>query len=138
MMLNRLLAFVDAAFTSVALVCLLLGYQAIRRRQIDRHKRLMLTAFFASALFLAVFVARFAMFGFAKFQGTGVARGVYLGIFLSHEPLAVVNIPLAIAALVLGLRGSFAAHREVARFAFPMWVYVATTGLLLYVMLYVL
>ena len=138
MTLNQTLALVDAVFTFVTLVCLVYGYRAIRRKQVERHKRLMLTAFAASALFMAVFVSRFALFGFGKFTGTGAVRGIYLGVFLSHEPLAVVNVPLALAALVLGLRRSITAHREVARFALPIWLYVAVTGLLIYTMLYVL
>jgi uncharacterized membrane protein YozB (DUF420 family) len=136
MTLNAALALVNATFTLVSLVCLVLGYRAIRRKQVDRHKRLMIAAFLASAAFMGVFVARFAMFGFGSFDGTGVVRGIYLAVFFSHEPMAVVNIPLAIAALGLGLWGAVAAHREVARMAFPVWVFVAVTGLAIYAMLY--
>jgi putative membrane protein len=138
MTLNHALALVNATCTLVSLVCLVLGYRAIRRAQVERHERLMLGAFAASALFMVVFVIRFATFGFAPFTGTGVTRGIYLAVFLSHEPLAVVNVPLAIATLVLGLRRSVTAHREVARIALPVWVYVAVTGLVIYVMLYLL
>jgi putative membrane protein len=133
---NAALALVDALFTAASLACLLLGYRAVRRKQIERHRRFMLGAFGASAAFMIVFVIRFASFGFGAFHGSGVVRGVYLGVFLSHEPLAVINVPLAIAAVILGLRRSIAAHREVARIAFPIWVYVAITGLAIYALLY--
>lgn len=138
MTLNSMLAGVNAVCTSASLACLVLGYRAIKRKQIARHERLMIGAFLTSALFMIVFVIRFATFGFAKFQGTGLVHWIYLPIFLSHEPIAVVNVPLAIATLVLGLRRSVAAHREVARFALPIWMFVAATGIALYVLVYVI
>src|SRR5678816_1123039 len=95
----------------------------------------MLAATACGALFLVVFVVRFARFGFRPFGGRGAWRVAYLAVFFTHEPVAVVNVSLVLAAAILGLRRSDAAHREVARMAWPVWVFVALTGLLLYLML---
>jgi uncharacterized membrane protein YozB (DUF420 family) len=135
---NHALALTNALLTSTALVCMLSGWRAIKRRDVARHKRLMLTAAGASAAFVAVFIVRFVSYGFTKFHGGAVAHGIYMFVFFSHEPLAVVNVPLVLVALALGLMGSYAAHKEVAQYALPIWVYVAATGVLVYLLVYVI
>jgi putative membrane protein len=136
MTLNAVLAALDAALTSVSLVCLLAGVRAIRRKDVQRHRRLMVTAFAGSAAFMILFVVRFATFGFGEFQGTGVVRGVYVAVSMSHEPLGVINVPLAIATLVTGLTRRYAIHRDLAKMTYPLWLYVATTGVAIYVLLW--
>jgi len=96
----------------------------------------MLVAAGASLVFLVLFVVRFATFGFAPFAGEAAARVAYTVLLFSHEPLAVINIPLVIAALVLWLRRADASHREVAPLALWIWVYVLATGILLFWLLY--
>jgi putative membrane protein len=135
--LNGALALANALLSAATVVFLICGWRAIRRKQRDRHRNWMLAAFAASTLFLISFVARFAAFGFAEYRGTGAWKGVYTAVFFSHEPLAVINVPLAIVSVVLGLRGNLAAHREVSRRTLPVWLYVAITGVVLYLMLYV-
>ena len=81
---------------------------------------------------------RFVRFGFSAFHGGGAWRALYFAVFFSHEPLAVVNVPLVVCALGLGLAGWHRAHREVARIALPIWLYVAATGVVLYLLLYAL
>jgi putative membrane protein len=136
--LNELLALCDALLSAAAIAFMILGVRAIRRgRNVARHLRCMVAAFCCSALFLLIFGVRFVEFGFRPFGGHGAARVFYSVVFFTHEPLAVINVPLVVAALVLGARGSFATHREVARMAYPIWLYVAATGVLLYLLLYV-
>jgi len=112
------------------------AFVAIRRKRVATHRSLMISAVVASATFMALFVVRFVRFGFAKFEGEGPVRAAYYAIFFSHEPLAVISVPLVLVALVLGLKRSYRAHKEVARIALPIWLYVATTGVLLYLLLY--
>jgi putative membrane protein len=134
--MNRALAAANALLTTASLVCMVAGWRAIRRREVVRHRSFMLAAAAFSAAFVVVFVIRFVRFGFTRFEGEGVWRGVYYAIFFSHEPLAVINVPLVVVSLILGLRGMVAAHREVAKIALPVWAYVAVTGVAIFAMLY--
>jgi len=134
---DALLAAGDAALSAVSLGFVLAAYRAIRRKDIPAHRRRMLVAVVASFGFLVLFVIRFATFGFAPFEGTGAARAAYLAVLFSHEPLAVVAVPLVLAAAILGLRGAVRSHREVAPLALWVWLFVLITGLVLYAVLYV-
>ncbi|MBS2028176.1 MAG: DUF420 domain-containing protein [Deltaproteobacteria bacterium] len=129
------LALADVLLTSLAGVFAILGYRAARARQFDRHRRFMLAAFASSALFLIPFVTRIVRYGLTPFRGVGAWRGVYWLVFLTHDGFAVASVPLIVAALALGLGGSFAAHKEVGPVAFGAWLYVIATGVCLYVML---
>jgi putative membrane protein len=135
--LDDALALANASLSTIAIVCMIRAYFAIRAKRVAQHRNLMLAAAGASAVFLCLFVLRFVRFGFAHFRGGAVLHGIYYFVFFSHEPLAVINVPLVLCALVLGLRRSFRAHKEVARMALPVWLYVAVTGVILYVLLYV-
>lgn len=133
--LDAALAAADALLATASIAFLVAGYRAIRARRIERHRALMLAAAASSAAFMVLFVFRFATFGFAGFAGTGGWKGLYYAVLLVHEPLAVINIPLVLVALVLGLRRS-SAHPEVARPALLIWLVAAATGVLLYALLY--
>ncbi len=136
--LNAKLALANGILSAASATCALLGWRAIRRRNVRAHRALMIAATASSGLFLALFVARFALFGFRPFHGHGVLRGVYLAVFFTHEPVSVVAVPLVVVALLLGLLSTPRAHREVATIAFPVWMYSLVTGALLYVLLYLL
>ena len=135
--LNGALALVNAVLTLASIACMALGYVAIRRRAIERHRNWMIAATAFSAAFMAVFVYRFAVFGFEPFQGQGAWKVVYYVVLLTHEPLAVVNIPLVLVALVLGLRRA-KAHAEIARPALLIWFITAVTGVAVYVLLHLM
>ena len=135
MTLSEALAAADSAFVVGTLLSLARGYAAIKRREIERHRARMLTAFACSAAFLVLFVVRFVTFGF-RFDGGGVARGVYYGLLFAHEPIAVLTVPLALATLVLGLRRS-RLHVEVARPTLVLWSISCATGILLFLFVYV-
>lgn len=136
--MNHALALANAIVTAISLACMIAGRRAILRRDVVRHKRLMIAASICAAVFVVLFVIRFVRFGFTRFAGHGIARAIYSVAFYSHEPLAVVNVPLVLVALGLGLRGVHAVHKDVARYALPIWMYVAATGLLIYFFAYLL
>jgi len=129
------LATADTLLAVASIAFMVAGYRAIRARRIERHRALMLAAAASSAAFMILFVSRFAYFGFHPFAGAAAWRGVYYGLLFLHEPLAVINIPLVLVALVLGLRRA-SAHREVARPALVVWLIAASSGVLVYAMLY--
>ena len=130
------LPHVNAVLNSLSAVCLSLGYVAVRRKRIVAHRRAMLTAFAFSALFLASYLTRQFISGHVPFEGPGLLRTVYLCVLISHMILAVPVVPLSITLVVLGLRGRIDRHRRVARWTFPIWLYVSVTGVLVYWMLF--
>ena len=96
----------------------------------------MLAAFGASALFLLSYVTYHAQVGSVRFTRQGVVRPLYFTILITHVVLAAAVLPLAIVTLTRGLKGRFPAHRAIARWTFPIWLYVSVTGVLVYVLLY--
>ena len=131
------LALADALLSTGAIVCLVLGYRAIRRREIDRHRALMLGAFGCSFAFAVIFVYRFVAYGFAAKPAPGAARVLYYILMFAHEPIAVLSVPLATVTLLLGLRRA-RAHAEVARPTLVIWLISAVTGVVLFLFLYVI
>jgi uncharacterized membrane protein YozB (DUF420 family) len=129
---------VNATLNAGAAALLLIGRRLARRRQIDAHRRVMIAAFSMSSLFLALYVVHKFARGFANttFRAAGVAKIAYLALLFSHVTLAMSVPPLAIALIALGLRGRVARHRRLARWAWPIWMYVSVTGVILYVLLY--
>lgn len=135
MTLDEVLAFADATLAAGTVVCATRGYRAIRRRDVIRHRNLMLAAFACSAAFMILFIVRFVTFGFRDFTAAGGWKALYYVVLFAHEPIAVLSIPLVLVTLVLGLRRS-RAHIEVARPTLVVWLISAMTGVLLYVVLY--
>jgi uncharacterized membrane protein YozB (DUF420 family) len=127
---------INAALNLTCFVYLVLGRVAIARGDRELHRRRMLRAFTASAVFLASYLVRFATTGAHKYPGDGWDRIVYLAMLISHMMFAVVLVPLVIGALRRALRGDFAGHLRLVRFTWPIWVYVSVTGVLVYLMLY--
>lgn len=134
--LGNLLAPVNASLNFTSACLLAAGFFFIRRGQISRHRAAMLGAVGASALFLVFYVLRFSLTGTHRFAGTGAARTVYLGLLFTHMVLAVVIVPLILRLLFLALGDRFEEHRRLARWTYPMWLYVSLTGLAVYVLLY--
>lgn len=127
---------VNAALNATAAVLLVWGFTLIRRGRKRAHRRVMIAAFTVSALFLVSYVVYHAQVGSVRFQKTGVIRGIYLAILLTHTLLAAAVPPLAILTLSRGLRGRFDKHRQIARWTLPIWLYVSVTGVVVYWMLY--
>lgn len=126
----------NACLNATSALFLLLAYRAIRRREIGRHRRLMLTAAITSAVFLVSYLTYHARVGSVRFTGQGPVRTVYFTILISHTILAIAVLPLALRTLYLGLRRRDGQHRRIARWTFPVWLYVSVTGVVVYVMLY--
>lgn len=127
---------INAALNFTCFVFLVLGRMAIARDDVALHRRRMLGAFTASAVFLASYLIRFATTGVHRYPGDGWDKTLYLVTLFSHMALAVVLVPLVIGALRRALRGDFAAHKRLVRFTWPIWMYVSVTGVLVYLMLY--
>ena len=127
---------VNAALNAASAVFLVVAYRAIRRMDISRHRRWMLTAAGTSAVFLASYLVYHARVGSVRFLGTGPARTVYFAVLLSHTVLAVLVLPLVLRTLYLGLKRRDDPHRKIAKWTFPIWLYVSLTGVVVYVMLY--
>jgi putative membrane protein len=130
------LATLNALLNASAFCCVFLGYRAIRARDFAAHKRFMLTAFGLSAVFLASYLTRIALFGNTLFPGKGLARVAYLALLASHVGLALVIAPAVIYLVVLGLRDQRERHRKIAPKVLPVWLYVLATGVLVYLVLY--
>ena len=127
---------VNATLNGVAGLLLLIGFLLIRSRNIGLHRRFMLAAFITSSLFLVSYVAYHAQVGSVRFTRQGFVRPLYFTILITHVTLAAAVLPLAIVTLTRGLNGRFQAHRAVARWTLPIWLYVSVTGVLVYVLLY--
>jgi uncharacterized membrane protein YozB (DUF420 family) len=132
----RDLPALNACLNATSGLFLLLAYRAIRRLEIQRHRGLMLAAAATSALFLASYLTYHARVGSVHFAGQGPVRTVYFTILISHTILAVAILPLVLRTLYLGLKRRDDSHRRIARWTFPIWLYVSVTGVVVYVMLY--
>jgi uncharacterized membrane protein YozB (DUF420 family) len=134
--LGNLLAPLNAALNLTSTLFLVAGYLFIRKRDIARHRRFMLGAVAASGLFLVFYLLRFSLTGTHVFAGEGMARVAYLSILFSHMVLAVVIVPLVLRLLFLAWKARFQSHARLARWTYPVWLYVSVTGLVVYVLLY--
>src|SRR5258705_13269878 len=127
---------VNATLNALSGVLLLTGYVLIRRRRIEQHRRVMLAAFASSSLFLICYLVYHAQVGSVRFTRQGFVRPLYYTILVTHVTLAATVLPLAIVTLTRGLKGRYPQHRRLARWTFPIWLYVSVTGVLVYVLLY--
>jgi uncharacterized membrane protein YozB (DUF420 family) len=127
---------INASLNATSCVFLVTGYVLIRARRIAQHRACMLAALTTSALFLICYVVYHAQVGSVRFPRYGFVRPVYFTILITHVTLAVTVLPLAIVTAARGLRGDYVRHRRIARWTFPIWVYVSVTGVLVYVLLY--
>jgi uncharacterized membrane protein YozB (DUF420 family) len=126
----------NATLNAIAAVLLMTGYGSIRRGHVRRHRAAMIAAFIVSVLFLTSYVIYHANVGSRPFTGRGPIRLLYFTILLTHVVLAAVLPPLAIITLWRGLRARFDRHVAIARWTFPIWMYVSVTGVIVYLMLY--
>jgi uncharacterized membrane protein YozB (DUF420 family) len=121
---------------SIAAILLLIGFVLIKNRKIEAHRRVMLTAFGVSTLFLISYLVYHAHAKIVYFQGTGAIRTAYLTILGTHTVLAAAVPVLAIITLSRGLAGRFDRHRAIAKWTWPIWMYVSITGVVVYLMLF--
>lgn len=135
-------ALFNASLNATSATLMVLAFRAIRRGEIERHKKLMISAFAVSCVFLVSYAARYIVHNLiggnpaTPFPGDGVAKVVYLVILFSHMVLAAIVPFAAIRAIWLGLKARVPDHRRLVRFAYPAWLYVSVTGVVIYAMLY--
>jgi len=127
---------INATLNGLSAILLLIGRWFIARRKVAAHRATMLTALATSSLFLASYLYYHAHVGSVHFQGTGWSRPVYFTILISHTILAAAIVPLVLLTLSRALRGHYPQHRAIARWTFPIWLYVSITGVIVYFMLY--
>jgi uncharacterized membrane protein YozB (DUF420 family) len=131
------LPHLNAVLNSLSAVLLVAGFLFIRRKRIRAHRAMMTGALITSTLFLVSYLTyHFVFQGLTRFQGQGTIRTVYLLILLTHTVFAAIILPFVLVTVTLALRGDFQRHRRVARWTFPMWLYVSVTGVIVYLMLY--
>jgi putative membrane protein len=128
---------VNAALNGAAGIFLILAYIFIRRKKVSWHRFCVFAALGCSAVFLGLYLYLHFTTGVIRFSGQGWIRPVYFSILVSHTILAMVIVPLVFITLARALRKNFVMHRAIARWTFPLWLYVSVTGVVVYWLLYV-
>ena len=128
----------NACLNAASAILLVTGFSFIRRKKVLQHKICMLSAVACSAIFLASYVYFHLKAGVIYFQGRGWIRPAYFTILTTHTILAVAILPLVLITLTFALRSRFAKHKAIARWTFPIWLYVSITGVIVYYLLFVL
>jgi len=127
---------INATLNGCSAVLLVTGRMLIGRGKVAAHRAVMLTAFTTSSLFLVSYLYYHYHVGSVHFRGTGWTRPLYFSILISHTTLAVIIVPMVLITLTRALREQFDRHRAIARWTFPLWLYVSVTGVIVYLMLY--
>ena len=126
---------VNATLNATSATLLLLGFAAIRNGRREVHKRLMVSAFAASAVFLVGYVLYHYAHGDTKYQGVGTIRMVYFTILITHVLLSIAMLPMILTTFYFASRERFSSHKRLARWTLPIWLYVSVTGVVIYFML---
>ena len=127
---------IDAALNGTTAVLLAVGRGFAKRGAVAKHRATMILAFLVSCAFLGCYLYYHAHVGSVHFRGQGWSRPLYFSILISHTVLAALLVPMILITLALGLRSRFDRHRGIARWTYPVWMYVSVTGVVVYVMLY--
>ena len=125
----------NAVMNGLSATALLIGFTFIRARRIAAHRAAMITAFAFSTLFLVGYILHHALHGDVHYPVHAAYRSVYIPLLISHIVLATVTLPLVLVTFFFSLTGRFPQHRRIARWTFPLWLYVSVTGVITYVML---
>lgn len=130
------LPHLNAILNATSGIFMIAGYLLIRRKNILAHRACMIVAVVSSTLFLISYLVYHFTQGSTRFTGQGIIRPIYFVILITHTILAVVIVPFVIITVVRAARGQFARHMRIARWTYPMWLYVSATGVIVYLMLY--
>jgi putative membrane protein len=125
----------NAVMNGLSATALLIGFTFIRARRIAAHRASMITAFVFSTLFLVGYILHHALHGDVHYPAHAAYRSIYIPLLISHIILATVTLPLVLVTFFFSLTGRFPQHRRIARWTFPLWLYVSVTGVVTYVML---
>ena len=126
----------NACLNATSAVLLSLGYFFIKQKRIQAHRTCMVAAFTTSTIFLVSYLIYHFNAGRTTFKGPQVVRLIYLAILTTHTFLAVVIVPLILITLYQAVKQRFEFHRRIARWTWPLWIYVSVTGVVIYLMLY--
>jgi uncharacterized membrane protein YozB (DUF420 family) len=129
----------NATLNGVSAILIATGRTLIRshrRKKVQLHRACMISAVVTSSLFLVSYLYYHAHVGSVRFPGQGWVRPVYFALLISHTLLAATVVPLVLLTLTAALRGRFQRHRRIARWTYPIWLYVSLTGVVVYIMLY--
>ncbi len=127
---------IDATLNGTTAILLLIGRNFIKHGRMAAHRALMIAALVSSTLFPTSYLYYHYHVGSVRFQGRGWSRPLYFTILISHTILAIAIVPMVIITLSRALRERFDRHQAIARWTFPLWMYVSVTGVIVYVMLY--
>lgn len=130
------LATVNAGLNATAAILLGAGFYFIKQKNIPAHKVCMTAAMVVSALFLTSYLVYHYNVGSVKFTKQGFIRNVYFPLLLTHTVLAVIALPMVLRTVFLAFKGRFRQHVRIAKWTFPIWMYVSVTGVIVYLMLY--
>ena len=133
---DSILPHLNAALNGASFLLLLAGFYQIRRGHVAAHRAFMVSALAVSVLFLVSYVTYNAQYGSVRFAGQGLVRPVYFFILVTHVLLAAGIVPLVFVTARRALRGDFERHRRIARWTYPLWLYVSVPGVIVYLMLY--
>ncbi|MGI4874935.1 MAG: DUF420 domain-containing protein [Janthinobacterium lividum] len=131
----HLLPAINAGLNSLTAICLLAGFYFIRQQNVLAHRAAMGTAFGLGSLFLLSYVAYHSQAASTHFGGVGAIKAVYFFLLLTHISLAVVTVALVLFTLYFALTGQYTKHKRIARWTFPVWLYVSVTGVIVYFMI---
>lgn len=129
------LPLVNAILNSITFVALLGALIAIKNKKITLHRNLIFTALTSTGLFLVTYLAYHFSAPTTKYGGTGIMKGIYFFILLTHIVLAAAIVPLALISVARGLNMQVERHRKIARWTMPLWLYVSVTGVIVYIMI---
>ena len=132
---TKLLPHLNAVLNTTTAVLLVVGFFAIRRRNISLHRLSMTASFTLGSLFLVSYVLYHLSNESTKFGGEGAIRYVYFFVLISHIVLSIVVVPFVLLSLYFALSGQFERHKKTVRWAFPIWLYVSVTGVMAYLMI---
>lgn len=127
---------INASLNGASAALLLAGRTLILRGKMAAHRAVMIAALVSSSAFLACYLYYHYHVGSVRFQGRGIWRPIYFAILISHTILAAVIVPMIIITLSRALRERYDRHQAIARWTFPLWLYVSVTGVIVYLMLY--
>ena len=133
---TKILPHLIGGINFLTTLILIFGLVFIKRRRIEYHRAAMTTAFVLGGLFLVCYVTYHLSNPANKFSGEGLTRTFYLIILITHIGLSLVVLPLVLRAMYYAVTKQFARHRRVVRYAYPIWLYVSITGVVVYLMLY--
>ncbi len=129
------LPLINAVLNSLTFISLSIALIAIKKKKITLHRNMIFTALTTTGLFLITYLAYHFSAPSTKYGGTGILKGIYLFILLTHILLAAAIVPLALISVARGLNMQVEKHRKIARWTMPIWLYVSLTGVLVYIMI---